>query len=82
LTFSFLAGFVISWGFVNFKIGDISMQNKTRFSDEELMAMYKAVLRRALDNLTPEEIEEAERFSRSVKMTGFEHHGAWKRKGR
>jgi hypothetical protein len=79
LTFSFLAGLVISWGFVNFKMGEISMQNKIRFSDEELMAMYKAVLRRALDNLTPEEIEEAERYSRSVKLTGFENHGAWKK---
>jgi hypothetical protein len=57
------------------------MQNKTRFSDEELMAMYQDVLRRALDNLTPEEIEEDERFSRSVKLTGFENHGVWKRKG-
>jgi hypothetical protein len=57
------------------------MQNKTRFSDEELMTMYKAVLRRALDNLTPKEIEETERYSRLVKLTGFEHHGAWKRKG-
>jgi hypothetical protein len=67
-------------------MGEIFMQNKSnvpvRFSDAELMAMYRAVLRRALDNLTPEEIEENERFYRSVKLTGFEHLGAWKRKGR
>jgi hypothetical protein len=67
-------------------MGEISMQNKSnvpvRFSDAELMAMYRAVLRRALDNLTPEEIEENERFYRSVKLTGFEHGGAWKREER
>jgi hypothetical protein len=61
------------------------MRNKRgaplRFSDAELMELYRAVLRRALDNLTPEEIEENERFYRSVKLTGFEHHGAWRRKG-
>jgi hypothetical protein len=45
------------------------------------MAMYQTVLRRAIDNLTPDEIEEAKRYSRSVKLTGFEHRGAWKRKG-
>jgi hypothetical protein len=63
-------------------MGDISMQNKSnvpvRFSDAELMAMYQAVLRRALDNLTPEEIEENERFYRSVKLTGFERVEQWR----
>jgi hypothetical protein len=66
-------------------MGEIFMQNKNnvpvRFSDEELMELYRAVLRRTLDNLTPEEIEENERFYRSVKLTGFEHHGAWKKQG-
>jgi hypothetical protein len=61
------------------------MRNKRgaplRFSDEELMAMYKTVLRRALDNLTPKEIEENERFYRSIKLTGFEHNGAWEKQG-
>jgi hypothetical protein len=46
-----------------------------------MMTLYLDVLRRARANLTPEEIEEDERYSRSVKLTGFEHHGAWKRKG-
>ena len=81
LTFSFLSGVVVSWAFVNFKKGEIHMQNKIRFSDEELTVFSLAVLRRALDNLTPEEIERAEKFSSQVKLTGFEHGGAWRREG-
>ena len=51
------------------------------YTDIELKFLYLVVLRNALDNSTPEELEKARIYADSMPLTGFEHGGEWKRSG-
>ena len=50
-------------------------------SDNELLRLWQQVCTQARNNLSSEQLEESRKHFESYRLTGYEHNGAWRKRG-